>query len=281
MEVVRRQYAHTDPLQVRIATHRQFSERFFDFDEVSVRLMCLDGGERIVDVGCGPGHFLGFLYQCGHRGALVGVDQSTAMVGEASERWRARGLGNWVRGSATTLPLADHCADWVTARHMLYHVVDRGAALREFCRIVAAEGQLLLSTNSEHGLVGIHDLISQLADAFGFASPERFVRSFTLENALPQLLPYCAAIEVVLLPDALVFQAVEPIVAYVCSLFPSWQGTDNGDLAREMRAWLEERTTKRFQALGGVWRDEKLTGFFVCQPRGERGGDCVIREHTW
>ena len=48
---VQRQYAVSDPVKVRIETHRLYGERAIDLDVESARLLGLAGDENILDVG--------------------------------------------------------------------------------------------------------------------------------------------------------------------------------------------------------------------------------------
>ncbi|MDQ4044962.1 MAG: class I SAM-dependent methyltransferase, partial [Chloroflexota bacterium] len=73
------QYVTTDPLKVRMETHLRYSERQLDLDAECRSAMRLTGDETILDVGCGPGLFLSYLRDHGHRGRLIGLDQSKAM----------------------------------------------------------------------------------------------------------------------------------------------------------------------------------------------------------
>jgi SAM-dependent methyltransferase len=62
-------------------------------------------GERILDVGCGPGFLSAELRrEVGHAGSVVGVDSSPAMLALAARR--CQGLGNVTlhQGDATSLP---------------------------------------------------------------------------------------------------------------------------------------------------------------------------------
>ncbi|MCL4508057.1 MAG: class I SAM-dependent methyltransferase [Chloroflexi bacterium] len=277
---VARQYSLTDPLKVRIQTHERYSERIVDLNLVSEQLMELNGPEDIADVGCGPGRFAQHLAGRGHRGTVIGVDQSAAMLVEASAVPQAGGaMIAWVRGSATGLPVAEDWADWVVARHMLYHVADKGAALAEFCRVARSSGRVLLSTNSERSMQHIHDTVDALAERFSLGRLERLGASFTMENALPLLTRHFAAIEVVTIRDALVIPEPEPVMQYIATLFPSWPAAL--DLRREMEQWVEAEVAHRFGQMGGLWRDEKLTVFYVCHPAAHHENDCVVVSREW
>jgi ubiquinone/menaquinone biosynthesis C-methylase UbiE len=138
------QYATEQHLRTRIDTHVRYSvgpelEATFD------GLLRLNGQEILLDIGTGPGEFPGRLRARGHTGRLVGVDLSAGMVEQA----RAHQSGvEFMQASADALPFADATLDVVTARHMLYHVPDVTAALKEFRRVLKPGGRFLAVTNS-------------------------------------------------------------------------------------------------------------------------------------
>jgi len=64
----------------------------------------LSGGERVLEIGCGPGvNFELLVEDAGSEGTVVGLDYSTSMVQEARARRREHGWTNIevVRGDAT------------------------------------------------------------------------------------------------------------------------------------------------------------------------------------
>jgi SAM-dependent methyltransferase len=264
---VRQQYHTTDPLIVRVETHRRFEERHVDLDAEATALLCLTGDETIVDVGCGPGRFPCYLRTRGHRGLLVGMDQSRAMLAEAQRAAREHRLAlGWLRGDATVLPLADASVDWVVARHMLYHVPDIPRALGEFQRVLHPGGRIVLSTNSRYSLPHIRELERDLATGFGLHDPGQTDAPFCMENA-PDILA-AAGLRVTehIIHNALVFTTPDPVVAFVASMVPAnstaAEPTQRGAVLR----WLEAEAARRLRALGGVWRDPKDVAFYVCAP---------------
>lgn len=95
--------------------------------------------ERIVDLGCGNGGLFPFI---GER-RVVGLD--SAMGGLC----RTAGDHPSVRlacGSAMQLPLADGCVDALTAQHVIEHLPDADAALREWRRVLRPGGVVVLVT---------------------------------------------------------------------------------------------------------------------------------------
>jgi arsenite methyltransferase len=102
-------------------------------------------GERILDVGCGPGFLSAELRQeVGPAGSVVGVDASPAMLALAARR--CDGLGNVTlhQGVATSLPVADASFDGAVCVQVLEYVDDTQAALRELYRALAPGGRVVI-----------------------------------------------------------------------------------------------------------------------------------------
>jgi len=94
------------------------------------RLLDPLAGATLLDVGCGTGHFSRRFAAAGLR--VTGLDPDPAMLDYA------RGLGggvDYLRGTATALPLADDAYDYVTAVTSLCFVADWSRALREMWRV--------------------------------------------------------------------------------------------------------------------------------------------------
>lgn len=102
-------------------------------------------GAVLVDVGCGGGLLAPHVADKGYR--HVGVDLVASALGQAA----AHGVTP-VRGDATRLPLADGCADVVSAGELFEHVRDLRAAVAEVCRILRPGGILVLDTLNDTAL---------------------------------------------------------------------------------------------------------------------------------
>lgn len=258
---VRRHYERTGPLRVRAETHRRYEERPVDLHAESARALTLAGDESVLDVGCGPGAFLRWLCGAGHAGRLLGLDQSAAMLREGA----AVGGGiAWLRGDAQRLPLADGAVDRVSARHMLYHVAEIDATLRECRRVLVPGGVLLAVTNAAVSLPQITTLVSDLFARFDIVYEGKPDARFCIENAEPMLRGVFDTVDVAMIDNALLFTEPRPIIRYVESILPSAGVRPASPLARAMRAWLERETAARLAALGGVWRDPKVGALYRC-----------------
>lgn len=258
---VRRQYEVTDPLKVRIETHRLYQERKVDLDSESEMLLELGGNESLLDVGCGPGRFLLHLRRDGHIGRLAGLDQSFAMIAEARSSIHDAGFefDSFV-GDAMDLPFDEHEFEWVVARHMLYHVPDIQQALAELSRVTKCG--VLVSTNGLRNLPKTVELIDDLLIAFGLTPVQMPSDRFCIDNADAIFAKAGLNATVTIIENALVFRHVEPIVDYVLSSVPSFELSDES-LIRDMEDWLRLEIRRRLDDLGGIWRDPTRVGLYM------------------
>jgi ubiquinone/menaquinone biosynthesis C-methylase UbiE len=107
---------------------------------VAIEQLGVAPGERVLDVGCGPGDGAQRLIE---RGAnAVGLDYSQGMLESAQV---APGLaGRLVRGDAGRLPFRDGAFDHLLCTHSFHHYPEHLAALKEMRRVLRAGGKLVL-----------------------------------------------------------------------------------------------------------------------------------------
>jgi arsenite methyltransferase len=102
-------------------------------------------GERILDIGCGPGFYVAeLLEQVGGEGSVVGVDASPQMLAVASRRCEGRANVAFREGPATALPVEDASFDAALSVQVLEYVADTAAALAELHRAVRPGGRVLI-----------------------------------------------------------------------------------------------------------------------------------------
>src|SRR5207302_8802113 len=84
---------------------------------------------RVVDLGCGTGRWMAAqpILLADSRVTLVGVDPSSAMLGEA----RAKGIFNVIRAQAEDIPLGNAAVDYITSSYAFHHFSDKDRALDE------------------------------------------------------------------------------------------------------------------------------------------------------
>ncbi|MGI5460249.1 methyltransferase domain-containing protein [Streptomyces sp. CA-249302] len=124
-----------------------WEERFADDNpryEAAVERMSLRPGQRALDLGCGTGRALPALRaQVGSQGVVAGIDLTPAMLTAALREGRA-GDGQLLLADACRLPLPTGAVHGIFSAGLLNHVPDPATALREWARVTAPDGVLLL-----------------------------------------------------------------------------------------------------------------------------------------
>ncbi len=102
-------------------------------------------GDRVLDAGCGSGRLIPLICAAvGPQGSLVELDFAPDMVNIA--RGKAKnGRVEFIVGDAHSLPMPDGDFDKVIALALLPHLDDRGAALKEFRRVLKPGGMLVIA----------------------------------------------------------------------------------------------------------------------------------------
>ena len=115
-------------------------------NDVAVELLHPASGERICEIGFGPGRTLGLLAAAGAD--VVGVEVSPEMVAMASRRNAGSVVAERMRlhqGDGATLPVADDSLDAVIGVHTIYFWAEPVATLTEVARALRSGGRLVLA----------------------------------------------------------------------------------------------------------------------------------------
>lgn len=109
---------------------------------LAVELAELQSGERVVDIGCGPGSAVDHARSLGAE--VIGVDPAAVMLRVARLRWRRDSGVGWRIGTAESLPADDGWANVVWSLATVHHWADIDAALGEVRRVLAQGGRLVV-----------------------------------------------------------------------------------------------------------------------------------------
>ena len=121
-------------------------------------LPLLEPGQRLLDVGCGPGTITAELASLVAPGAVLGIDPAADVIERA--RANAATAGGAAPGNLTfevgdvyALEAADGSFDVVHAHQVLQHLSDPVAALSEMRRVLAPGGVLAVRDSDYAGFV--------------------------------------------------------------------------------------------------------------------------------
>jgi 2-polyprenyl-3-methyl-5-hydroxy-6-metoxy-1,4-benzoquinol methylase len=107
-------------------------------------------GERVLDVGCGEGHFTAALLRAGRE--PMGVDVAEEPLQRARVQHPGLQLDLRLLPTEGDWPLEDSSFDVVWAGEVIEHVADTAGWLSELRRVMRSGGTLLISTPA-HGLL--------------------------------------------------------------------------------------------------------------------------------
>jgi SAM-dependent methyltransferase len=223
-----------------------------------------DGTQIVADVGCGNGLDLRQIVPQGRSRHAIGFDLSAGMLRSLEDLRQSGGL-SLVQADAQRLPLPDQSVDVAMAMHMLYHVPDIPAAIRELRRITRPGGTVLASTNSSGFLTEIHGLL----DAAISSQLNRPIRAmpalrFTTESGAALLSREFSSVTLRTHDVPLSIPSVQPVIAYVASIREPILARIGKPL--EFDAVLTDIAVKVEQTIQaqGSFRTTSNVGVFIC-----------------
>ena len=137
-------------------------------------LASVAAGQRVVDVGCGPGALTTELVVRVGAAAVAAVDPSESFVAAAQERHPTVEVH---RAAAEQLPFEDDIFDAAVAQLVVHFMADPIAGLREMARVTRPDGVVAACVWDHQGGSGplslfwraVHDLDASFAGEAGLA----------------------------------------------------------------------------------------------------------------
>jgi toxoflavin synthase len=159
-------------------------------------------GKRVLDVGCGDGHYTRMLRKAG-AAEVVGIDISDRMIELAREQEACQSLGIEYRVEDARIVVGQPNFDLVVSAFLLGHARTR-AELAQMCRMLASRvspGGRCVNITTNPGVSDFDSAPNYRKYGYGFSLPDQFVDGapirFTLllEDSRPDLVDYYLPIE--------------------------------------------------------------------------------------
>jgi ubiquinone/menaquinone biosynthesis C-methylase UbiE len=203
--------------------------------------LALQTGDRVLDIGCGPGILAGEMAdEVGLSGGIWGIDISETMLGLAEKRRAAKNMIALQLGRAEELPFADHTFDAAVAVQVYEYVTDIDRALEELFRVLKPGGRAVILDTDWDSLVwnvGDRSRIRKILDLWDEhladpRLPERLtylLRETGFEEASLKILPF-------LNRDCHEGTYSYWLIGFIRSFLEGRSDIDS----EEVRAWVEE-----------------------------------------
>lgn len=266
-DVVRRYYETDANLKVRQDTHDKYTVPKTDFARWALETIDWKGTETILDIGTGMGTYYARLLAMVPDVSYYAIDISHKML-------KSHPSTNVAMSDVMQLPYPDDKFDVIMANHMLYHVSDVDAALKEIKRVLKPDGKILAATNSIHTMPELQVLMRRaivLLTRYGATQvrPPAFPSdSFALENGTRILAHHFFAVVRHDLPSQLVFTDIEPAITYLESMRDLRQESLPDDVAWEdMMLIMRQQITQLIKHLGKL-EINKVSGVLVASDSG-------------
>jgi SAM-dependent methyltransferase len=253
------QYRDETRLAARARLHLKYrTSRVAWPDWVLARLDLVDGA-AVLEAGCGAGWLWTDSTEPVPSCSLTLTDLSPGMVEHAAAAIRVARPTVRLDARAADLqamPFADRSFDRIVANHMLYHLPDPAAGVREIARLVRQDGTAVVATNGRRHLRELNEV---RAEVFGTAVEDATVEVFGVEVGFVMLRDVFDDVQWLAFPDELRCTDPADVVAYIRSLPPG----DEADAEQVVE--LERAVERAFERGGGVMTIGKDTGCFVCR----------------
>lgn len=122
---------------------------FKEIKQDSYKKMSITAGDRVLDVGCGPGiDVAGLAKLVTPKGLAVGVDHDSELIVEAKTLADSRGVTDAVElhvHDVTTLPFDNDYFDSCRSERVFMHLADPLATLKEMYRVTKPNGRIVVT----------------------------------------------------------------------------------------------------------------------------------------
>ncbi len=279
-EAIRRYYATDRNLRIHEETQAKYCVPRIDFARWTLETIDWAGDEVILDIGAGRGSHYACLMREQPAVTYFALDLSPNLL-----RRHPCAADHLTLGDAMRLPYSDDSFDIVMANHVLYHLADIEAGLEEIKRVLKPGGRVLAATDSLQSLPELQVLIRRaivlLSKNGAMVNPPASpCEAFALENGTRMLARHFYAVVRHDLPCQLIFDDVDPALAYLDSMRDLRQGGLPDDVSwDDMMLIMRQQLTQLLQVMGTL--EFNLTmGALVASDCGGFIQDFVARDQA-
>jgi ubiquinone/menaquinone biosynthesis C-methylase UbiE len=259
-QYLEKQYKDSSNVESRILLHQRFSVNKHGWHPWVFDHFDLPTRGRILELGCGPGYlWLDNLDRIPAGWEITLSDFSPGMLEQTRQNLKGRSQFEYKVIDAQSIPLESGYFDAVIANHMLYHLPDMPAALKEIQRVLKPAGCFYTSTVGERHLIEMAELIGRFNHEP--ATWNRGTDAFTLENGMALLSPWFTEIRLYRYDDCLEVTEAALLVEYILSGRP-W-------IPQERQEQFRDFVSREMESRGGIFHITKDSGLFVSVRKGE------------
>jgi len=255
----------TDDLLARIDIHSKYGSR--NIDEWMLHLLNVSQGSQILDVGCGAGKqcFL-FLEALQGQAEITGGDVNAELLAKA--RKENENHGNLVQivelDFNQRFPLPDNKYDLVTSCFAIYYASDIPFTFKEMHRVLKPGGRLFTTGPMPENKRLFYEIIQA---ATGKPIPPMPGSSRYSSQILSAIQAQFAKVEVHIFENPLVFDSVEPFLAYTRASLSEdrrlWKDLFDGpDAFEQVMGQISTVAARRLEQ-GGQLVMTKVVGGFI------------------
>lgn len=147
----------------------------------SYESMRIDEGDRVLDVGCGPGiDTVALAKMVGSSGKVFGIDHDAEMIAKANEAANAAGVSDriiCIQGDALWLPYDSDYFHSCRSERLFQHVSEPEQILSEMVRVTMPGGWIVI-LDTDHSSVSVDSPFTDLEWRLRRFIAERFINGY-------------------------------------------------------------------------------------------------------
>jgi ubiquinone/menaquinone biosynthesis C-methylase UbiE len=263
MEPHSEQISECARLELRKKIQSEYSKFGYDLYGLAYELLDMGLSDDLLDVGCGLGDFLINVRSRGHLGKLVGIDLSPEVVEKAKKL--ADSEAAWIDfrlGNAESMEFPSASFDCVAALHVLGNA-DPSRILAEIGRVIKADGQVAISTNSRATYPLLQTLKEKARERFGWFLANEWTEGFESEIAVDILRRFFGEVEEFRYEDVLQYPDAEILVQFFRSSRGIWSETLSEAAWERIVDWARDQALELIPERGYA-EDPKCFSLFRC-----------------